>query len=413
MAFYLHPASAPPPSRSTLSNKPPEQGQTEMNRESPLRVLLQNFVFCTVIALILWQFVPSVGQYGFFSNFVHAQAIGGSITLLSIGLSRWAKAAGLGNLWVSVLSLVLATGLGIVIGLWIAGTVLGLNTTPLDFLPGADHLLVTAITAIIASLAFNWHLNRRENVMRLELTASEEKRRADSAHHAMLRAQLDPHMLFNTLANLRALIGHDTDRALDMLDRMDSFLRATLKSTRASNHRLAQELKVLDDYLALMKIRMDERLTYSFTVADNCKEIHVPALILQPLVENAIRHGIDPMLQGGHINIEAQRDTDSLILIVEDSGIGMHKTVSNLAPETVTGNTRPQCRPQCRPQWSPTEQKPAEETKAGTSIGFGLENLQQRLLQSYGSQTSMKITSAADWDSGTRITLQIPVKSDA
>lgn len=355
----------------------------------PWRVLSQNFVFCTAIAIVLWQFVPAVGQYGFISNFVHAQAIGNSITLLAIAFSRWLNASGYCNSWYGFLSIAMATCLGTVSGVWLAGALLGLPGGPLMSLYHADHLLVTAVTAVLASLAFNWHLNRREKLIRLELTASEQRRRADNAHHAMLRAQLDPHMLFNTLANLRALIGQDTVQALDMLDRLDSFLRETLKSSRSTHHTLSQELKVLEDYLALMKVRMGERLSYSFSIAPSSSSTYIPALILQPLVENAIRHGIDPLLDGGQIEISARQENQSLYLSVVDNGVGMKTNDSDPA----------------------THADPANE-----SSGFGLDNLRQRLQQNYGDKASFSVTRALLSDDaehpGTRVTIQLPTLPD-
>jgi len=231
-------------------------------------------------------------------------------------------------------------------------------------------------------------------MIRLQLTASEEKRRADLAHHAMLRAQLDPHMLFNTLANLRALIGQDTEQALTMLDQLDSFLRHTLKSSRAPSHTLAHELKVLDSYLALMKIRMAERLTYSFSIDDDCNNMQIPGLLLQPLVENAIRHGLEPLVEGGHINIEARLKSNHLTLIVEDNGVGMQ---SNSGEEysLLDENRNP----------------PVRQSIEIDESGFGLENLRKRLQQTFHSNASLTFEPfVADGKStsGTRVTIQLP-----
>ena len=380
------------------------QDQLEMIRISPLRILLQNFVFCTAIAAILWLFVPRVGQYGFVSNFVHAQSIGNSITLLAIGFTQLSISAGFSDRWSRLLSFVPATLLGAIFGLWLAGALLGLHNGPSEFLDDADNLRISALTAVLASFVFSWHLNRREKLMRLELLASEERRRADNAYHAMLRAQLDPHMLFNTLANLRALIGHDTSQALDMLDRLDSFLRETLRSSRSTHHILAHELKVLDDYLALMKVRMAERLSYSFSIAPSCESIQIPALILQPLIENAIRHGIEPLVEGGHIEISAQLENNTLTLMVEDNGAGINPDTGKIKSAVINN-----------------AQSLLSESDSVASDRFGLENLRQRLQQSYGDKASLQFlpaissnTGAADsgvgTNQGTRVTIRLPAK---
>lgn len=401
-------SSFPATQRSSSETQPaPEHLQAEsttMNRGSPVLVLLQNFVFCTAIAFVLWRFVPSVGQYGFFSNFVHAQAIGGSITLLAITLARASRAAGFSQLWTNILSIGVATVLGVIIGLWLAALILGLDTNPLAFILDTDELLISAITAVLASLAFNWHLHRREKVMRLELLASEERRRADAANHAMLRAQLEPHMLFNTLANLRALIGHDTDQAISMLDRLDSFLRSTLKSSRSTWHTLRNEFEVLDDYLALMKIRMGERLHFSLQLPDDCKSITVPALILQPLVENAIRHGIEPQINGGDVLIESRLEKSVLFMTVTDTG-GANGTDGRDAT-TNSGEGMQNVRTPS-PQSTSYE---AIQTEPPTE-GFGLENIRLRLKQTYGDEATLRLeqiqTSAGD--AGTRATIMLPV----
>lgn len=382
-----------PPSNRKLPQNPPT-----MKRGPLLRILLHNFIFCTAIALVLWLFVPSIGQYGLFSNFVHAQAIGTSITLLAIALTRWANAAGLSFFWSNVFSIGVATVLGVLFGLWLAALLLGHNTNPLAFILDSDELLVSAITAVVASLAFNWHLHRRENFMRLELLASEERRRADAANHAMLRAQLEPHMLFNTLANLRALIGTDSKQAINMLDHLDRFLRSTLKSSKSSYHPLSTELNVLQDYLALMKIRMADRLQYSFTLPDECKDFQVPALILQPLVENAIRHGLEPKIEGGQIGIEARVENGTLVLMVEDSGIGI---------ATDSAHTR-----------GPANQIPLNIDSAciDNAQGFGLENIRQRLQQIYADDAALTITEASsptgNTGTGTCATITLPIQAD-
>ena len=129
-------------------------------------------------------------------------------------------------------------------------------------------------------------------------------------------------MLFNTLANLRALIGVDPAAALRMLDQMDAFLRASLKASRATAHPLAAEFDRLRDYLGLMSIRMGPRLTYALDLPDELRAQPVPPLLLQPLVENSIRHGLEPRAKGGRIEVSAAREGNTLTLTVRDTGIG-------------------------------------------------------------------------------------------
>ena len=138
----------------------------------------------------------------------------------------------------------------------------------------------------------------------------------------LLQSQLEPHMLFNTLANLRALIAVDPAAAQQMLDRLDGYLRATLGASRATQHALAAEFERLRDYLELMAVRMGPRLAYRLDLPEALRERPVPTLLLQPLVENAIRHGLEPRIEGGRIDVTARADHQALVLTVKDSGVG-------------------------------------------------------------------------------------------
>jgi hypothetical protein len=149
-----------------------------------------------------------------------------------------------------------------------------------------------------------------------------KSRQATEAQLKLLQSQLDPHMLFNTLANLRVLIQQDPDRAVQMLDQLNDFLRSTLAASRASEHSLQAEFDRLTDYLALMQIRMGARLDFSLDLPPELAQVQVPALILQSLVENAIVHGLEPKVEGGRITIRASKQAQQLVLQVADDGLG-------------------------------------------------------------------------------------------
>ncbi len=179
-------------------------------------------------------------------------------------------------------------------------------------------LLVTVAAGTVAS--FYFHARSRAAALEAQRTAAE--RDASQAHLRLLQSQLEPHMLFNTLANLRALIGIDPPAAQAMVDRLNDYLRATLNASRATAHPLAAEFERLRDYLELMAIRMGSRLQYRFDLPDALRDLPVPPLLLQPLVENAIRHGLEPQVRGGRIEVQAARQGDALVLTVRDSGAG-------------------------------------------------------------------------------------------
>lgn len=131
-------------------------------------------------------------------------------------------------------------------------------------------------------------------------------------------------MLFNTLANLRALISTDPVRAQTMLDHLNGYLRATLSASRTDNsqHTLEKEFDRLKDYLELMAVRMDDRLQFTLELPDALRGINIPPLLLQPLVENSIRHGLEPKVEGGSIRIAASRQGNTVTLDISDTGPG-------------------------------------------------------------------------------------------
>ena len=176
------------------------------------------------------------------------------------------------------------------------------------------------LSSLGVSFAFLFYFQQRERAL-------EMRKQATEARLKLLETQLEPHMLFNTLANLRALIATDPPRAIQMLDRLNDYLRATLRGSRtdaqSGAHTLADEAARLRDYLELMAVRMGPRLSHSFDLPDELRNHPVPPLLLQPLVENAIRHGLEPRIEGGCITVRARHDGRQLLIEVVDTGIGM------------------------------------------------------------------------------------------
>mgnify|MGYP001627044298 FL=1 len=181
-------------------------------------------------------------------------------------------------------------------------------------------LAVTIVASTVMSLAFFLLGYSRH----LQMQAEQARRQAAEAKLTLLQAQLEPHMLFNTLANLRVLVASDPQRAQAMLDHLIAYLRATLGGSRSTEHALGEEFARLRDYLALMSIRMGPRLQYTLDLPEDLAQVPVPPLLLQPLVENCIRHGLEPKLEGGHIAVRARRTAGGqLELTVADNGMGL------------------------------------------------------------------------------------------
>ena len=181
-----------------------------------------------------------------------------------------------------------------------------------------NSILITGMAGIVGSYYF-YSVNKSAY---LERKMAEATRQANEARLKVLETQLEPHMLFNTLANLRVLIATDAQRAQQMLDHMIAYLRATLAASRATTHSLQAEFDRLRDYLELMAVRMGPRLAYSLNLPAELAQQPLPSLLLQPLVENAIQHGLEPKVEGGSITVSAWRDSGKVVVDVTDTGVG-------------------------------------------------------------------------------------------
>ncbi len=192
-------------------------------------------------------------------------------------------------------------------------------------------MLITIVTS--AGLSAMFYLVGKSR--HLQLQAEQAQRQATEARLKLLQAQLEPHMLFNTLANLQVLVASDPARAQAMLEHLIAYLRATLGGSRNSQHGLAEEFARLNDYLALMAIRMGPRLACALELPEALAQVPVPPLLLQPLVENSIRHGLEPRLEGGGIRIAARELREDgrrwVELSVHDNGQGLPDTTAPAA----------------------------------------------------------------------------------
>lgn len=183
---------------------------------------------------------------------------------------------------------------------------------------------------LLTCIAITWFFWSRGKMEYLTAQAEAEKARAAAiekqaiqAQLQMLQAQIEPHMLFNTLANLQGLITVDAQRAQHMLDQLIQYLRATLASSRSEKTTLAHEFSLMEAYLSLMQVRMGARLNYRLHLPEELRAQEVPPMLMQPLVENAIKHGVEPKLGGGHVEVTAVRDGGMLCLRIADTGLGL------------------------------------------------------------------------------------------
>jgi signal transduction histidine kinase len=197
-------------------------------------------------------------------------------------------------------------------------------------LPGsAGYPVELLIFTMMAGVATTWFFYSRGRMATLAAEAEAEKARAAAqerlameAQLQMLQAQIEPHMLFNTLANLQGLIAIDPPRAQHLLEQLIVYLRAALDASRAAQTTLDKEFALLRAYLELMAVRMGSRLAFELHLPPELRDAAIAPMLLQPLVENAIRHGLEPKIEGGRIDIRAATEADMLVLTVADTGLG-------------------------------------------------------------------------------------------
>ena len=357
-----------------------------------LRRGLRNQVLCVVIGLVIWLMVPST-RGNLFTAWIYSAAIGTGCWFFIDGgrllVSAWLptgqrpadarRASWPGPGWMLV-CIVIGTVIGYTLGTAIGDHFTGFVT------PSLLSNRPAIVISLVAAVAATWYFYATER-LRLEQAAAEAARRdAAESQLRLLQSQLEPHMLFNTLANLRVLITLDPPRAQAMLDRMINYLRATLGASRSALHPLAVEFARLDDYLALMSLRMGPRLQVQLDLPAALRGLPVPPLLLQPLVENCIRHGLEPKVAGGRIEVRARQQGDRLLLSVRDTGVGLGRPASE----------------------TPALPPDAAGADSGSSR-YGTGHVAERLATLYGSRAQFQLRAADDAEGGTLAEVSLPM----
>jgi two-component system LytT family sensor kinase len=242
----------------------------------------------------------------------------------------------------------------------------------------SDDLSALESIAIIIARRIDAIRITRERYQR-ELREQEIAKLVTEAELRALRAQVNPHFLFNALTTLGYLIQTAPDRALETLLRLTSLLRGVLRS-EGEFATLGRELDIVEAYLEIEQARFEERLRIRIDVPSALRAIRVPALLLQPIVENAVKHGVTPLQQGGEVTIRgalvrAADGTLDLSLTVADTGSGVS----------------------------------AAELRRGRAVGVGLSNVERRLRGQYGTDASLSIQSVPG--AGTTVTIRLPAES--
>ncbi|XYJ11849.1 sensor histidine kinase [Telluria sp. B2] len=257
----------------------------------------------------------------------------GMASFAMVDLARlllWPDPARRAHQWLAFLGLMLAASvLGHFMGHHAAATMLGHKVPTLTEYPSVGRVSMILFT-FVGMVTMMLLVEHRERVARIRREHQEARLRAEVVERQalqvqlrLLQAQIEPHMLFNTLANLQGLIALDPDRASLMLDQLIQYLRATLGVSRSESTTLEQEFAAMEAYLGLMGVRMGERLAYRLDLPPRLRAARLPPLLLQPLVENAIVHGLEPKIEGGDVLISAEARDGLLEITVRDSGLGL------------------------------------------------------------------------------------------
>lgn len=250
----------------------------------------------------------------------------------------------------------------------------------------AGRQLLSDDTAMLEAMALI--LARRIDTVRVtherferNLREQEISKLATEAELRALRAQLNPHFLFNALTTISYLIQTAPERALDTLLRLTGLLRAVLRAPSGELVTLGEEMDLIESYLAIERARFEERLQITIDVSPELRTLRIPPLIIQPLVENAIKHGIAPRKAGGEVMVSASLNNGmappSLHISVADTGSGVSK----------------------------------ESFEQGRRRGVGLTNIEKRLEHFYGQSARVKLRSQPD--KGTTVELQLPLGAAA
>ena len=241
---------------------------------------------------------------------------------------------------------------------------------------GATSILLVSliVSATLATVLFS-----RERQAKAEMEFERERARNESAEKQirvaqlqLLEAQIEPHFLYNTLANVISLIDTEPKTAKHMIERLIDYLRRAALLVSGSDATLGRQVELLRAYLDLIVLRMGSRLSYTIDVPPELGALPLPPMLLQPVVENAIKHGLEPKIAGGEVIVTARQLGDRLLLAVTDNGLGVRAT------------------------------------RAPGSTGLGLANLRERLSTMHGAHATLAVE---DRQPGTRVTIDLPMKA--
>ncbi|MGV7207720.1 sensor histidine kinase [Oxalobacteraceae bacterium A2-2] len=294
------------------------------------------------------------------SNLIGFLIHGGSVLLNRVLRSRPRQASGRQRRLYGAVLVAVSVVLGIVLG-----TAILRGRSPLAILQNSGALTVTLLFAVGIGLFMTLvHVASEHRIAREILEARGKEQAAvtaallSEARLRALQAQIEPHFLYNTLANVLSLIGPQPERAQHMLERFIAYLRASLAASREERSTLGAEARLIAAYLDVLAVRMGDRLRYRIELPDELRQVPIAPMLLQPIVENAIAHGLEPKVEGGEVALTVGRQDSRLRIEVSDTGVGL-------------------------------DGAPVKSAKPGG--GVGLSNLRERLASLYGGAAQVQL----------------------
>ncbi len=336
------------------------------------RKLFYTLVFNTIIAVFL-----TVIKFGgsFIVNLIFSHCIGFSILICIHSAFYIFKPARLiSQIIIIVISIIISTFSGTVIG----SIANGIDPSP--FINENSELFMhTVLFGLVFGSIISFIFISRENISAKNALIMEEKiKRLDLEKKAieielkLLQAQIEPHFLFNTLSIIISLIDTDPEKARTMMEHFACFLRTSFLIARDKTITISQEIGIIINYLNIHGVRMEDRLSYKINIPDSLLDYRIPPLLIQPLVENSIKHGLEPKIGGGEILIQGEIEENVVKITIADSGIGIN--------ESIIGN------------------------------GIGLDNIRKRLRMFYNENGRLILEE--NKPSGVRAIIEIPYEAN-
>ena len=338
-----------------------------------IAVLVLTLLFNTVIALVVTVLIEG---NDFLANLILSQVIGLSIMCSLQGVyelrHRYTKKTDM-NFVLTIFSIMVGALIGVTIAWYFSARSAGVNISDAVAIDYRNIIQSLFLGLIFGIIVINFFMSREKlakakaELQQHKISLLDNEKRMLESELKLLQSQVEPHFLFNTLSNIIGLIEKSPMRGKILLESLTHYLRATLEYSRIDSATLEDELRMVKAYLEIFKERMGKRLQYKIDVDKELYQQPFPPMLLQPIVENSIKHGLESLVDGGCINILGDRKANKARLIVEDSGVGLDQEV-------------------------------------GT--GVGLSNVQQRLKALYGDMASLILEE--NQPSGLRVVIEIP-----